>query len=976
MALSVKQPGAYITQHVFDLAPDVDLNRFRSAWEQTISKNAILRTVIVQSPAWGSIQVVLAGREVARWNTPSHLDGYLKKDLRTKMGYGETLYRYALTTEAASGRYSFIWTVHHAVYDGWSLQSVFRQVNLAYETRPLPNSPDFKIFVKYASLADQAAAREFWLRYLADASPAHFPPSPSTGSPSTHVTARENFSLSRIAGSDFTFSTIIRAAWAILIARYSGSDDVVFGSTVTGRSGQLRGIEDILGPTIATVPVRVRIDQGAEVLSFLNEVQSQSIAITPFEQLGLQNISRLAPAMRDICAVQNLLVIHPSDGPNDGTLGVLGTLRDEEYSNRYLTHPLVVECSIGTSDIHIKATSNTPVFDTLQAQRLVQQLKHLIVQLDEQAGKFRTLGDLDLICPEDRLQISQWNGSLPQANLFCIHDLIKIRVSQHPDTTAVCAWDGMLTYLELDILTSKLSQHLVMLGVKPEQRVPCCFEKSMWAIVAQLAILKSHAACVPLDPAHPSSRRKIIIDEVAADIVLTSPLMKDDFQGIVKTVVTIDPDMFSRLSPLSSSSKTQISPHSLAFVMFTSGSTGKPKGIMIEHVTLSSSARDHGVAMRMTSRSRVLQFSSYAFDVALFDIYTTLIFGGCVCVPSDAGRMNAIVSVISDMNVNWALLTPSFARLFSPSDVPGLRTLVLGGEAVSQDLVNVWQGRVTLINAYGPPESSACVVGEILQGVTRPGTIGRPVGGASYITDPFDHDRLVPIGNVGELLIEGPVLARGYLNDEAKTLSSFIYDPKWAGNNPDSGRRFYKTGDLVQYNSDGTIKYIGRKDTQVKVRGQHVELDEVEFHLRKLLPAGADTIVDVIKPAGAGTPILAAFICLKDRNGASSRGSNHLQANDSFRSLIAVIERSLQRVLPPYMIPSAYVPLKRVPLTISGKTNRSEVRELGEHMTAEELATCCRVEAPKRAPSTPVEEVLVKLWATVLLMESQRIGDG
>ena len=247
-------------------------------------------------------------------------------------------------------------------------------------------------------------------------------------------------------------------------------------------------------------------------------------------------------------------------------------------------------------------------------------------------------------------------------------------------------------------------------------------------------------------------------------MIFTSKSIAPSLENLVRNVLVVDESLFSSRTSqtLSNRSKPHVSPHSPAFIMFTFGSTGAPKGIVIEHATTCSSARNHGMAMRFFFHSRVFQFSSYAFDVAVFDIFTTFLFGGCVCIPSNSDLTNkrTIAGVVADMRINCALFTPSYVRLFRFNDFPSLRTLLMCGETVPQDLIDVWRSKALLFNAYGPTESSVYVIGEVHED-TPPGTIGEAVGGLSWIVDPRIHDLLVPIGAVGELLIEGPVLTRG-----------------------------------------------------------------------------------------------------------------------------------------------------------------------------------------------------------------------
>ncbi|KAL8672702.1 MAG: hypothetical protein Q9224_007562, partial [Gallowayella concinna] len=313
-----------------------------------------------------------------------------------------------------------------------------------------------------------------------------------------------------------------------------------------------------------------------------------------------------------------------------------------------------------------------------------------------------------------------------------------------------------------------------------------------------VAILRAGGAFVPLDPSHPKDRLEAIITKAGAKIVVTSSETAHIFHGLSVSVVEVAPSTM-HFSDASSDDPLPIvrSNHS-AFVLFTSGSTGKPKGIIQEHASVCTSAITHGNAMHVTHNSRVFQYAAFTFDVSMMDIFTTLIHGGCVCIPSERDRMGIFTTVMNSMRVNWVLFTPSIASLVRPEDVPTLETLVLAGEAVKQENVSRWFGKVRLFNCYGPAECGACAIGEFTRRNSRPANIGRQFGGGlCWVVDPENHNRLLPVGAAGEMVVEGPMLARGYLDDLTKTQAVFIKSPDWPrGTRHRRPRRIYKTGDL------------------------------------------------------------------------------------------------------------------------------------------------------------------------------------
>jgi amino acid adenylation domain-containing protein len=423
-------------------------------------------------------------------------------------------------------------------------------------------------------------------------------------------------------------------------------------------------------------------------------------------------------------------------------------------------------------------------------------------------------------------------------------------------------------------------------------------------------------------------------------------------------------------------------PSNAAYAIFTSGSTGQPKGVLLEHWAVSTSCLGHGKAFRFTSQTRALQFASYTFDACITEIVTTLVFGGCVCVPSEDDRRNRLASVISSLSVNWALLTPSVARLLNPSVVPMLEVLVMGGEQVLSSDWKTWAGSVEIVNAYGPAECCVCCTVYTDVQNFKLGAIGKSVASASWVVVSDDHNQLAPLGSIGELLVEGPLLARGYLNDAEKTGAAFISDPAWLleGGSGYPGRhgRLYKTGDLVRYDADGNLMYVGRKDSQVKVRGQRVELGEVEHHLRECMPEIQQLAVEVVLP-GEGekdNATLAAFLQLDNeaQGGPSTNGSGESDSLARVVFLREVEEKMLER-LPGHMVPTVYFAVAELPMTSSGKIDRKRLREIGASFSAQQLAELQTAsEGAKRAPSTEAERMMQQLWAQVLSIAPESIG--
>ncbi|TQW00269.1 nonribosomal peptide synthase SidD [Cordyceps javanica] len=491
---------------------------------------------------------------------------------------------------------------------------------------------------------------------------------------------------------------------------------------------------------------------------------------------------------------------------------------------------------------------------------------------------------------------------------------------------------------------------------------------------------------VLMDPTLPLARLQNMRDQVSATLILSSSKQREFSSSIIPDgeVIVVDEIEVERfttkpgyqngiqLPPVPSSSPM--------YLIFTSGSTGTPKGVMVSHKSYTSSAIPRAAAVGYKEDTRVLDFASYAFDVSIDSMLLTLGNGGCLCIPSDEDRVNDINGVMKRMKVSYAGITPSMARLLEPDVIKQLSALGLGGEAASTQDVNNW-GKITrIVIGYGPCE---CTIGCTINSDTATGrdyiSIGTGNGAAIWIIDPDDHETLMPIGAVGELLVEGPIVGQGYLNDPEKTAASFIEDPKWLlkGYENYHGRHsvLYKTGDLGMYDPDGSggILFVGRKDTQVKLRGQRIELGEIESRLRASLPSEFEVVAEVIKPTLSGSqPTLVAFIAPKASEKVLSLEIVPLDKALDTKTTEANAE--LIKVLPRYMIPSAYLLLNHLPLLISGKVDRKKIRELGAQVDLRQNLDNADTGDQGRTALSSLEEGLRNAWNQTLKTNLEYIG--
>jgi amino acid adenylation domain-containing protein len=981
-ALSIREPGSYIFQWATTLHPMVDVGRFMEAWQTCIQRSDILRTRIIYSEGFGMLQVVVKGATV--WTTSGSLSKYLSEDRLHPMGYGRPLSRWAILNDD-TGRTNFVWTAHHSLYDGFSVPMMLAEVGRIYNANGslrLPPPAPYRRFIEYLERRDKRSEENYWKSQFPEGVVlSNFPPIQSSAFQSlTNSTETRTIRLPKFTSSGFTTSTLIRAAWAIVLARYAESTDALFGALLAGRNASIKNIETMNGPTITTVPVHIQVNADQSVNHFLEMVQNQAVDMIPFEHTGLQRIKRISHEAKSACDFQNLLVIQPEpDTAGQSQLWSQNDLVVAGNFKEFLTFPLVFEVQLRREELYLMINYDSRLLSSERMGRMLHHFEHVFGQLEPKDEK---LGNIQLTSPKDWEDVQTWNQTVSMPYEACVHDIISEQARQDPNASAICSWDDEFTYADLDELSSRVAGYLYRLGVRPEQEsyVLLCFDKSAWAIVAMLGVLKAGAAYVSVDPTYPRDRKAYIAQDTSARIALTSPQHRSMFETLVDHIVGIDRAVVEKFLP--STTSTRVPPSNPAFIVFTSGSTGTPKGIVMEHRAFVTGARAHAPALSIDRHARVFQFAAYTYDVSMGEIFTTLMNGGCVCVPSEDERLSNLAGAIVSTTANWLFLTPTVAGLLHPSQVPTLKYLVLGGEHATKENISIWTNanKVRLINSYGPAECAIWTnCAPALKWDADPSNIGRRIGARLWVVERDNHERLTPIGCVGELVVEGPNLARGYLNDETKTAAAFIENPRWTmlGGMIEL-HRMYKTGDLCRYNFDGTISIVGRKGTQVKLNGQRLELGEVEHHL--WADAEVNKAMVTFPDTGPCAKHLVAIVSLKHRPKNTPipgftllGGEKKIEAGKQ----ISRMRNYLTSKLPRYMVPTIWIILEDLPLNMSGKLDRPSVmnwvKEMGDSTYCNIIELGDSAEA-KSLPSTNMERTVRLLWAKVLRIDAHSIG--
>lgn len=956
VALANKQEGAYVAVNTLKIPEHIDMDRFKAAWQEVVDFTDTLRTRIVHTADSGFLQIV-AFPEPIEWHDDASVEEAMAKGRAIGSQNGGRLSRYAVIQGKEESERSFVWAIHHALYDGWSLPMVARRVqdvyNAAVSGLPksiAPSAPYIK-FIQYLAGRDMVASENYWKDCLSGAaSITHFPQLPPNIANRQKPRFRaETFQIKlnrRDIRVDITVPTLIRAAWSVVLAAYNGTDDVAFGETLSGRNIDVEGIMELAGPTFTTVPVRVQLSRDMRLVEFLQKMHAMSSQVVDHQHFGLQRIMKLNRDCAGACDFKNLLTIRAAT-----TTQQQEQMRQEQDADwdfeggspgeGFFTHPLVLEVNV-TADSEVAATFHYDenVLSHWHTQRLGHQLEAVLKRLTEKSGqKGAIMADIDVISPEDVALVNKWNRPVTSADIVdsCVHTLFLERAASSPESVGISAWDAELTYGEIQDYASRLAIRLRQLGVAEETLVPVCLERSAWGVVILMAILMAGAAFVPFDPAHPLARQKEMLEELAPPLIVCSPEHETRFAGIVGLCLSVDGNVLRNLPPAPADFTPSANPASTAYVLFTSGSTGKPKGVVVAHRDFCSSSRGFARATHMKRGTRVLFFASLTFDVALMEVLTPLTLGGCVCVPTGEERLQNLGGAIARLGATWAFLTPSVANLLDPDVVcPGLKTLVCGGEAMVSQTIARFADRVELMNGYGPTEACVlCIVNPVVSTERDPSIIGRgTLPARTWILQAGDgrESQLAPVGAVGELAVSGPLLARGYMADAEKTARVFIDSPAWARTVDGLAAgptRIYRTGDLVRYRMDGALEFLGRKDGQVKVNGQRIELGELDSrlsahpHVRHGLVVQPKTgpcrkqLVGIVTLASSGSAVAEEGAC------APLAGPPEQLAKA--RAEIAEIRSHLADVLPHYMVPAAWIVLTSMPVVVSGKLDRKRV---------------------------------------------------
>ncbi|WLB24555.1 amino acid adenylation domain-containing protein (plasmid) [Bradyrhizobium japonicum] len=951
----------------------------RSAWQRSLdrvlARHEALRSVFVTSD--GKLRVELlpeeAGLPVVEHDLRDRLDAdaalsqLCQQEGRTPFDLARGPLIRGRLIRLSDETHVFLLTQHHIVSDGWSLGVLVGELSQLYrafvagDDDPLPplaiQYPDYAAWQRQWLSGERLQRQaQYWRSNLSGA-PARLalptdrprPAQQSFAGATVPIIIDADLTrglkrLSRQHGTTL-FMTVL-AGWAAVLSRLSGQDDLVIGVPSANRGH--REIEELIGFFVNTLALRLDLSGEPSVSELLERTRCTALGAQEHQDLPFEQVVEIVQPPRALDHTPLFQVMLAWENKTGGAFDLAG-LMVEAAGGGYDQVKFDLELSLGEQGEEIAGTLAyaTALFDqtTIERQRdyLLALLRAMAADAQQEVGRIELLSAAERTYLLEALN----RTAAPYPAEQCIQELFEAQVRKAPEAVAVVYQDQRVSYGALNAHANQLAHHLIALGVKPDQPVAICVARSPLMVVGLLAILKAGGAYVPLDPAYPSARLRQVLEDAAPRLLLTDAAGRAALGdvGLDASVLELDAAAPAWASLPESDPDPRalgLTSRHLAYVIYTSGSTGTPKGVMVEHRSLVNLGLAQITLLGVCSNSRIVQFASFGFDASVWEIIMAFGSGAALHLPADelCQASTKLSDYLRSEAITHATLPPALLQQSKHVEYFASQALILAGELPKAELIRCLPA-ASIVNGYGPTETTVCATtwscpAEFDEAIVP---IGRPIANTRvYLLD--GHGEPVPFGAVGELCIGGAGVARGYLNRPELTAERFIASPFVDGD------RLYRTGDLARYLADGNLEFLGRNDEQVKIRGFRIEPGEIAARLLEH-PAVGDAVV-VAREDGRGEQRLVAYVVAPEAEESDLAGG--LRAHLSAR-------------LPDYMVPSAFVRLARLPLTVNGKVDRNALPAPSEEAYAH------RAYAP---PQGEIETALATIWAELLGVE--RIG--
>ncbi|MFK0251245.1 non-ribosomal peptide synthase/polyketide synthase [Amycolatopsis azurea] len=926
----------YTVQEVLDLEGDVDADALRRAAQALLDRYSSLRSGFRQLDGGQVVQTVtrhaeLPWREVAAEDAAEAFEA----DRARRFDFARPPLLRATFSRIGEGRAKLALTFHHIIADGWSVVVLLRELLAGYAgaEAPLPEPGTRADHLRRLASRDHEVSREAWRNALSGVDePTRLIEGRLTAerrSSRVHLNlgARATAELSAMARAHgLTLGTLLHGAWGLLLGGLTGRDDVLFGSTVSGRDTGADGLESAVGLYINTVPVRLRWSPSETVAAVLRRLQDEQAALLDHQHLGLGDVQRVAGFGQE--ELFDTLVVVENFPRHDEREDPSGAVRLTGVEVTDAVHFPVAVIATPGEDLAFSLKFDAARIDAVAAGHLAERFARLLETLTANPGL--PVAAVDLLSPAERGRLAELNATAHPVPERTLAEAFAEQVAKTPSATAVVFKDTKLSYVDLDARAERLARRLRSLGAGPEEIVAVAVPRSAELMVALLAVHKAGAAYLPIDLDYPADRLEFMLTDSGARLVLSEP----GTASRIPSVAGLTQVSVTGGSAVEDAQGVAAGPDNTAYVIYTSGSTGRPKGVAVTHRAIVNRLAWMQHEYRLTASDRVLQKTPSSFDVSVWEFFWALCEGATVVLAEPDGHRDPayLARLIRERGITTLHFVPSMLTAFlgsdvAPGDLGSLRRVFSSGEALTGETAARWRSLtgVPLHNLYGPTEAAVDVTYFDTDGAEGAGVpIGRPVWNTrTHVLD--GCLRPVPDGVPGELYLAGVQLARGYHGRPGLTAERFVADPFG-----EPGQRLYRTGDLVRRRADGEIDYLGRTDRQVKIRGNRIELGEIEAVL------------------SAQPEVTAAAVVAKDGAlvGYVAGGA------DPERLRAAVSE-----ALPAPMVPSSFVVLDEFPLTPSGKL---DVRALPAPAVEQAAAT----------PGNNRERALARIFADVLGLDA------
>ncbi|MDL9944055.1 amino acid adenylation domain-containing protein [Gordonia sp. ABSL11-1] len=963
----------YVSQAVVTLEGPVDPERVRRAADEVVARHPALRSAFVPTARGDLVAVVVEGctpgwRHVDLTSTAGGVDvtaaAVRAEDLSRPFTLDRPpLLRFTLVRRAGE-LHDLIVTLHHIVVDGWSMPLLLRDLLSCYTAGPsvaelLGPAPSYRAFLEWMSRQDVSRSTEAWRQAFDDVSlptllapehdPSTAPPTPGRIVVDLDAALWDRM-IAQATAAEVTPNTVIQGLWGLLLGRLTesrtddGGTDVTFGATVSGRPADVEGVADIVGLFINTLPVRVRARPDDAVEQVWRRLHDTQASILDHQYLGLTDIHRAAG---DGARFDTLVVFesYPIDAATMSASTPVDGVRVVDIVTDELTHyPLSL-----TVTLHPQPRITFGYRQDALPERTVRDIAVRFEQILRAVVDDPTIaaGSIPVLTQEERRDLVPLRGADPESPLT-LREIVRRAVDRAPENIAI-RWAGTsFTYAEADRWSDALAEKLITAGTGPDTFVAIALSRSAHSVLSTWAVAKTGAAFVPIDPAYPADRISFMLGDCRARIGITDRPTRSGLPDDVAWIVLDDAvlDDLER-GPASELPATSDRVDDGAYMIYTSGSTGRPKGVVVTHHGLANLATERRLRYLVEPSARYLHNSSPSFDMSIGELLAALSASATLVVSDPEQGPDALPDLIDREQVTHAVLPPALLSVTEPSELERLRVLGTGGEAVGPELVLRWGPGRAMRNGYGPTEATdIATVAELdaaAVGAGEPVTIGRPVIGFALLV--LDRAlRPVARGVVGELYVAGPGLARGYHDRFGLTAERFVADPFGA-----PGDRMYRTGDFVSVSHDDSLRYLGRADRQVKIRGHRIELGEIDAALMRY--PGVRHAVTVGRTGPQSSAHLVGYVVA---DAAAAPG--HPRPVD----ILAALRSSLPR----YAVPSAIVIVDRIPTTPSGKVDERA-------LPAPDVVSS----RPFEPPATDSEQLVADEFATALGVDRVGVHD-